>query len=283
MKRHAPAMLCTALVAVSQALASPVDCQIEKSDHLVLIGKSLRISPDAGLWMAVQGKLRNGEEVSYAKDEPIVVADIKILRTTPSFVASTAVTLTSEGLIGPFNSLKARIAARSPIAALQEIALPDGRVFSIAPLNQDYAAVFNKTSGELCNVTIRYNAPDPFWSHGAATEPADATFEPKLREDVADSAGLRVIFNGMSAGQLNFQEVWTNGSAIRLSMTKAFDQFAKSVRIGLLDFDVVAIADGKITLRYNVQERFQVKADEVAKAGLRSGTFATSAVVRTRR
>lgn len=126
MKLHALAMLCPALVAVSQALASPVDCQIEKSDHLVLIGKSLRISPDAGLWMTVQGKLRNGEEVSYAKDDPIVVADIKILRTTPSFVASTAVTLTSEGLIGPFNSLKVRIAARSPVAALQEIALPDG-------------------------------------------------------------------------------------------------------------------------------------------------------------
>lgn len=131
-------------------------------------------------------------------------------------------------------------------------------------------------------MTIRYNAPDPFWSHGAATEPADATFEPKLREDVADSAGLRVIFNGTSAGQLNFQEVWTNGSAIRSSITKSFDQFAKSVRIGLLDFDVVAITDGKITLRYNVQERFQVKADEVAKVGLRPGAAVGSTVVRTR-
>lgn len=283
MKLHALAILCPAFVAASQAFASPGDCQIEKSDHLVLIGKSLRISPDAGLWMSVQGKLRNGEEVSYAKDDPIVVADVKVLRITPSFVASSAVTLTSEGLIGPFNSLKVRIAARSPVAALQEIALPDGRVFSIAPLNQDYAAVFSKTSGELCDVTIRYNAPDPFWSHGTATDPADATFEPKLREDVADSAGLRVIFNGMSAGQLNFQEVWTNGAAIRSSITRSFDQFAKSVRIGLLDFDVVAIADGKITLRYNVQERFQVKPDEVTKAGLRPGATVSSMVIRTRR
>lgn len=276
-------MLSSALVAASQSLASPVDCQIEKSDHLVLIGKSLRISPDAGLWMTIQGRLSNGEENSYAKDDPIVVGDIKILRTTPSFVASTAVTLTSEGLIGPFNSLKVRIAARSPLAALQEIALPDGRVFSIAPLNQDYAAVFNKASGELCNVTIRYTAPDPFWSHGTAMDPADATFAPKLREDVVDSVGLRIIFNGMSAGQLNFQEVWTNGAAIRSSSTKSFDQFAKSVRIGLLDFDVVAAADGKITLRYSVQERFQVRQDEVVKAGLHPGAAVGTVVVRTRR
>lgn len=285
MKLRALAVLCLTLVATAQSLgAQAVDCQIEKSDYFVMVGKSLRMSPDAVLEMTVQGKLRNGETVTYAKDEPVVVADVQILRTTPSFVASSPLTLTADGGLIGINGLKVRIPGKHPLPALQEVALPDGRVFSIVPVTQEHAVVVNKASGELCNVAISYRVPDPYWAHNLRVEPVDGSvLESNPQVAVADSAGVRIIFTGVSAGQLNFQEIWVAGSAIRSSVTRSFDQFAKSVRIGLFDFEVVSVADGKVTLRYELQARSPVKSSDVTKAGLLPGTFAGSMVVRPRK
>lgn len=176
MKRDALAVLCTALLATARAFgASPIDCKIDNSDYFVMVGKSLRMSPDSGLAMTVQGKLRNSEQVSYAKDEPIIVADVKIVRTTPVFVPSSDMTLKQDGFLG----LKVRMPLKRPLPALQEIALADGRVFSIVPVTQDHAVVANK-AGELCDVAISYRVPDPYWVHGMQLEPVDATLEPIL-------------------------------------------------------------------------------------------------------
>jgi hypothetical protein len=279
MKLGMPAVVCAAILCHGQSFAGQtVDCQIEKSDYFVLVGSSLRMSPDAQLQLAVQGTLRNGEQVSYAKDEPVIVADVRILRTTPVFVPSTAMVLKKEGLFGH----KLHLPPGRTLGALQEIALPDGRVFSIIPVTEDHAVVA-KRNGELCNVAIAYRVPDPYWLLDMTVEPADAALEAKVQEQVADRAGVRIIFNGVSAGQLSFQEVWVSGSTIRSSVVRAFDQFAKSVRVGFFDFEVVEVSSGKVTLRYEIQERGPVKAADVTKAGLRSGEFAGAMVVRPRR
>lgn len=279
MKLGIPVVFCAAILCHGQSFGGPtVDCEIEKSDYFVLVGSSLRMSPDAQLQLAVQGNLRNGEQVSYAKDEPVIVADVRILRTTPVFVPSTAMVLRKEGLFGR----KLHLPPGRPLGALQEIALPDGRVFSIIPVTEDHAVVA-KRNGELCNVAIAYRVPDPYWLLDMSVEPADAALEAKVQEQVADRAGVRIIFNGVSAGQLSFQEVWVSGSTIRSSMVRAFDQFAKSVRVGFFDFEVVEVSSGKVTLRYEIQERGPVKAADVTKAGLRSGEFAGAMVVRPRR
>ena len=73
-------VLCYALAATTQVLgAQTIDCQIDK----INVGSDVRMSPDADLLMTIQGKLRNNEQVTYEKDEPIVVADVQIVRTTP--------------------------------------------------------------------------------------------------------------------------------------------------------------------------------------------------------
>ena len=272
-------VLCYALAATTQVIgAQVIDCQIEKSDYFITAGAPLRMSPDANLLMAVQGKLRNNEQVTYEKDEPVVVADVQVLRTTPVIVPAADMVLKQDGFI----ALKLKMLGRRPLPALQEIALADGRVFSIVPVSQDHAVVATK-SGELCNVAISYRVPDPYWVHGMLLDPADATIESKVQEEVTDRAGVRIIFTGVTAGQLNFQEVWVAGSAIRSSTTRSFDQFAKSVRVGLFDFEVVEVSSNKITLRYEIQDRGPVKAADVTKAGLRPGAHAGAAVVRIRR
>jgi hypothetical protein len=276
---RALAALCAALGATAQAFgAQAIDCQIEKSDYFINVGSSLRMSPEANLLMTVRGKLRNNEQVTYEKDEPIVVADVQILRTTPGYIPSADIVLKQDGFI----ALRLKMPGKRPLSALQEIALPDGRLFSIVPVSQDHAVVATK-AGELCNVAISYRVPDPYWVHGMQLDPADATIESKIQEDVTDRAGVRIIFTGVAAGQLNFQEVWVSGSSIRSSVTRSFDQFAKSVHVGLFDFEVVDVSNGKITLRYEIQDRGPVKASDVAKAGLRPGAHAGAIVVRTRR
>jgi hypothetical protein len=267
------------LVATTQVLcAQAIDCQIEKSDYFITAGAPLRMSPDANLLMTVEGKLRNNEQVTYEKDEPVVVADVRILRTTPVFVPATDMVLKQDGFI----ALKLKMLGKRPLPAVQEIALPDARVFSIVPVSQDHAVVATK-AGELCNVAISYRVPDPYWVHGMQLDPADGIVESKIQEDVTDRAGVRIIFNGVAAGQLNFQEVWVSGSSIRSSVTRSFDQFAKTVHVGLFDFEVIDVSSGKITLRYEIQDRGPVKAADVTKAGLRPGAHAGAAVVRTRR
>jgi hypothetical protein len=278
-KFRALVALCPTLVATAQALgAQAIDCQIEKSDYFINVGSSLRMSPDANLLMTVRGKLRNNEQVTYEKDEPVVVADVQIFRTTPVLIPSADMTLKQDGFI----ALRLKMLGKRPLPALQEIALPDGRVFLIAPVSQDHAVVATK-AGELCNVAISYRVPDPYWVHGMQVDPVDTTIESKIQEDVADRAGVRIIFNGVAAGQLNFQEVWVSGSSIRSSVARSFDQFAKTVHVGLFDFEVVDVSNGKVTLRYEIQDRGPVKAADVTKAGLRPGAFAGAMVVRTRR
>lgn len=114
-------------------------------------------------------------------------------------------------------------------------------------------------------------------------DPVDTTIESKIQEDVADRAGVRIIFNGVAAGQMKLQEVWVSGTSIRSSVARSFDQFAKTVHVGLFDFEVVDAANGKITLRYEIQDRGPVKAADDTKAGLRPGAFAGAMVVRTGR
>src|SRR5207249_1084863 len=104
------------------------------------------------------------------------------------------------------------------------------------------------------------------------------TLEPSIQEVVTDRAGVRIIFNGVSAGQLSFQEIWLSGTEIRSSIARNFDQFAKTVRVGLFDFEVVEVSDGKITLRYNIMERVPVKQADVAKVGLRGAGMPASPV-----
>ena len=272
-------VLCPVLTAVTQVMgAQAIDCRIEKSDYFITSGAPLRMSPDANLLMTVQGKLRNNEQVTYGKDEPVVVADVQVLRTTPVIIPSADMVLKQDGFI----ALRLKLIGRRPLPAVQEIALPDGRVFSIVPVSQDHAVVATKAS-ELCNVAISYRVPDPYWVHGMQLDPPETTIETKVQEDVIDRAGVRIIFTGITAGQLNFQEVWVAGSSIRSSVTRSFDQFAKTVHVGLFDFEVIDVSPGNITLRYEIQDRGPVKAADVARVGLRPGTPAGTVVVRIRR
>ncbi len=279
MRSVALVALCLVLIAATEVMgAQAVDCRIEQSDYFITSGAPLRMSPDANLLLTVQGKLRNNEQVTYEKDEPVVVADVQVLRTTPVIIPSADMAMKQDGFI----ALRLKMIGRRPLPAVQEIALPDGRVFSIVPVSRDHAVVATKT-GELCNVAISYRVPDPYWVHGMQLDPAEATIESKVQEDIVDQAGVRIIFAGVTAGQMDFQEVWVAGSSIRSSVTRSFDQFAKTVHVGFFDFEVIKASAGKITLRYEIQNRGPVKAADVAKIGLHPGAPAGQVVVRIRR
>ena len=178
-------VLCYALAATTQVLgAQTIDCQIDK----INVGSDVRMSPDADLLMTIQGKLRNNEQVTYEKDEPIVVADVQIVRTTPVVIPGSDMTLKQDGFIG----MKWKMPGKRPLPALQEIALPDGRVFWIVPIWQDHAFLTTKT-GELCNAAIAFRAQDPYWVRGLQLDPADAAIESKIQEVVTDRARLTTL------------------------------------------------------------------------------------------
>jgi hypothetical protein len=83
-----------------------------------------------------------------------------------------------------------------------------------------------------------------------------------------DAGSLRIIFNGIAAGQISFQEVWVNGPTVIKSSARNFDQFAKSVKIGPFAFEVLSAAQGKVTLRYEISERSPISDAEVQELPL---------------
>jgi hypothetical protein len=89
-------------------------------------------------------------------------------------------------------------------------------------------------------------------------------------EQPGGSGSLRIIFNGVGAGQMSFQEVWVSGSTVVASQARNFDQFAKAIKIGPFAFEVLDVSAGKVTLRYDIPERFPANADDLGKLPLRA-------------
>ena len=101
-------------------------------------------------------------------------------------------------------------------------------------------------------------------------ETDDVALESRVVEEPGSEGSVRVIFNGVGGGQMGFQEVWVNGTTVVASIAHNFDQFAKTIKVGPFAFDIVEVAGGKVTLRYEIAERAAVNSTEARKWPMRT-------------
>lgn len=242
------------------------DCHLDSNGIISRVLESSRTASGTDNFLEVKGNLRNGTPVTYAKDDAVIVADIRVTHTTPTVTPSGDLLLKSSWMLSP----SYRFRGGKAITTQRQLELEGGARFSVAML-QDGSVLFVDSEGRFCNKALNTHIAPPVWIAGTLSqEPAEVTLENKITEEERGQGSIRVIFNGVTAGVLSFQEVWVKGPTVLKSQTRNFDQFAKEVEVGPFKFQVVAVADGKVTLRYDIPDRMPADLRTLASVQVRS-------------
>jgi hypothetical protein len=241
------------------------NCQLEGRSVASSILERSRPSPDAGSMLVVRGSLRNGAAIAYAKDDPVLVVDLQVVRAVPSVVPTIEMRLRNSWVLSP----SFWFAADRPLHTPREWVEGD-KVYRILRLS-DGSVLFVNPEGRFCNKAVNARSQPNVWMAGTLSqEPDGAELLPKVIEEPGESGSLRIVFNGIGAGQMSFQEVWVNGTTVASSMARNFDQFAKNVKVGPFKFEVVEVGTRKITLRYEIAERGPIGAGDLTSMPMRN-------------
>lgn len=253
-------VLAACATAGSASAAELPDCQIE-SGTVTRILERVRSSVDTMRFLNVSGPLRSGTEVVYAKDDAVLAVDLKLTQTYPVLIPSGEIVLKSSWPLNPDYKFE----AKSPLSASQELQLQDGRLFRVIRTKGGMALLLNDQD-KFCNRVVNGKVSPKMWAMGTVSqESADVTFERNLIEEQTHTGSMRIIFNGISAGQMSFQEVWVNGAIVMQSKVLNFDQFAKVVKIPPFQFEVLEAANGTVKLRYDIGERMPAEGLQLGR------------------
>lgn len=267
MKQHqlfAIGPFCLALAAHAAELP---DCGLSTAPSWggARILERMRPSADAGAMLDISGNLRNGTPLSFSRDDAVLVADVSLSATRTTLIPSAELRLKSSWPL----SFGFRFAAQRPIAVAGEVKSDDGRKLLVAR-GIDGQVLFIDEQGTFCNKALNARSQPPVWAMGTLSqEPDDVSIQAAVVEERKKEGSVRIIFNGVGAGQLSFQEVWVNGSTVVSSQTRNFDQFAKAIKVGPFDFEVLDVANGKVTLRFDIAQRSPANMAELARLPLR--------------
>lgn len=220
-------------------------------------------SPENVLLLDVKGNFRNSQAIEYAKDDPVLIADLTLVNAVPVLMPDSNFVLKSTWMMSP----NYRFNAREPITATYEVVLTSGKKMRLIRLD-DGSTLFLDSEGNLCNKALN-EKPDVWIAGTLSMEPSVVKLEDRIIENKIGVGSLRIIFNGIQSGALNFQEVWVNGATIVASTSKSFDQFATTVEIGPFNFNVLNTSGGKVTLKYDIASRALVDASIRPKLVLR--------------
>lgn len=265
MNRHTLSLVLAAFAGFAgfgQANATELpDCQIE-SGTVTRIMERVRSSSDTMAFLNVAGPLRSGTDVAYAKDDAVLAVDLKVTQTYPVLIPSGEIYLKTSWPLSP----NFRFEAKAPLTANLELQLPDGRQFRVFRMQKSGMALFLNDQDRFCNKAVNTSVSPRMWALGTLSqESPDVTFERNVLEEQTHTGSMRIIFNGISSGQMSFQEIWVNGAIVMSSKVRNFDQFAKTIKIPPFQFDVVAVANGTVTLRYDIGERMPAAGLELGR------------------
>lgn len=267
MKLHILAGAALIGATASIAAAELPDCKLETGALLgSRILERLRPTADVGTYLNVAGKLRNGENLTFAKDDPVIVADLKVSRTRTVLYPAADINLKSSWVL----SHSFGFPAKMPLPVQGEVTLDDGRRFRLIQTKQRQV-LFIDDQDHFCNKALNAVSPPAAWAAGTlSAEGDDVALESRVVEEAGSEGSVRVIFSGVGGGQIGFQEVWVNGATVVASIAHNFDQFAKTIKVGPFAFDIIEVSGGRVTLRYEIAERAPVNGAEARKWPMRT-------------
>jgi hypothetical protein len=242
------------------------ECKFDSSVFGMVFNGQGRSSADAATVIDVRGDLKNGEVIAYSKNDPILVVDLNVTDVIPTMVPAADFAIKSSWMLSPNYRFQANRAIPVPV----EVKSADDKLYY--SINQGSTTVFVDRQGQFCNKALVNDPQTRVWAAGTLSqEPEQVAIDFKLVERPSKPRSMRVIFNGVSAGQLSFQEVWVSGSTILNSHARIFDQFAKQVDIGPFTFEVMGTEGEKVKLKYDIASRFQPDNAQMSRLRMAQG------------
>lgn len=231
-------------LAFAASAAELPDCQL---------GSSLANKDTRRDFLEVTGALKNGEEVSYDRDEPVLVVDVKVVRVRPVIIPSGDVRLKNSWAL----SQNYRFEKGAPLYLIEVESAAGRRLDSVQ--FRDGSVLYVNENGEICN-KVRTIKPDmQVWQMGTLSkEPDDVRFERATRDEVVQAGALRIIYLGTTGGAMQFREVWVQGTQIVKSLDRKFDPFAKTVEMAAFKFDILDVKNDKVKVRYEIPSRLEI-------------------------
>lgn len=259
---HARASFCTrssagllafglTLLPVASRAAELPDCHVNATAS----GSEAR-SP-AHFSLVLDGALKNGVVLAYAKDDAILNTPVKVVRTTAGYTVAGDMKLHSSWALNP----DYRFAAGQTLKVSRQLILRDGRTFDQINLANG-SILFVNDQGEFCNSAGKVDNPINLVGTLAKVPDDAAIARTDLEEPIA-LGSLRVIYGGTSAGAMHFQEVWVQGTRIVQTQDRVFDQFATQIEIAGLKLDVSEPKADSVKVSYNVPSRSEISMARV--------------------
>ncbi len=234
--------------AVSAGIELP-DCKFDSGTVGSTFKGKFRAAHDASNLLEVKGDLKGGEEISYTKNSPVIVADLISKKIIPVFSPTSDFTLNSSSFMSPTFKFKTGKNINMPFEALSA----DGSVYRVVRL--EGRDLFLDSNNVFCNKVIFDDSRGQTWSLGTLTQDQPSIFDINLTEFLVQTQSMRIIFTGVGMGQISFQQLLVNGSTIVETKTRNFDQFSKQIRIAPFTFDIIGIEGDAIKLRYAIPDR----------------------------
>lgn len=254
------------LIQVPSLGAELLDCKLDQGNFPGKALRGFKMQGQDRYFMEISGALKNGTENTVERDEAILNVDLKVVRTTLALTPTADVLLQSSWALSPnFGFVKGRAYRVWEVAEL-----PDGRKFGLLNHRADSILFFDEAN-QFCSKVVSNQSGNQVWQMGTlSTEPASPKFERSLVDDEIKSGSLRIIYLGTAAGALKVQEVWVQDSRIGKSITRTFDQFAKSINVAGYKFDVIEAKGDKVKLSYDIPSRTEITLAQVGQIALKN-------------
>jgi hypothetical protein len=241
-------ILMGALMSAVAHAAELKDCQIS------MLGTPPKYAVQARFFQETTGDLKNGTENNYQRDDPVLNLNIQIIRTLPVIVPNADVTFKSSVPLVASYSLGKDV----PVKIFNEANFADGRKFGVIESKGPLHLFFSQNF-EFCNKAYQFKGATTSVSLGTFTQiPDDVQFERSTKDEVVKSGSLRIIYLGTTAGALKLAEIWVQGSKISRSITRTYDQFAKTIEIAGFKFDIIEAKGDNLRLRYDIPNRSEL-------------------------
>jgi hypothetical protein len=204
--------------------------------------------------------------VEVAATEPLIVADALLVSTSPAFIPQRDITVTKSGFFG--RSVEAKFQSGRAYRAIREIVLNDGRVFRMlehAPDNLISRFLLVSNDGRICEtgLDIFHSIPNkPYgWGGDYAVDGVSTGKELSVSRIATPFRSFRLIFDGLEYGMLKFTETWVTDKGAVKSRAVKVDSFSKQLQVGPIVMQNEGLKDGKLTVRYKLDELHFVPAE----------------------
>jgi hypothetical protein len=155
-----------------------------------------RASPDSATSLVVTGELRNGAAIAYAKDDPVLVVGLQVVRALPALVPSGDVLLRNSWPLSP----NFRFASGQTLYTPSEVE-ESGRIYRVLTLS-DRSVLLIDPEGRFCNKAANARTPPAVWMAGTLSQqPDDVQLVPKVIEELGEKEACVSSSTAWAAGR----------------------------------------------------------------------------------